>query len=1241
VSFDDNNTVVVGESAPTAETDSPVLASPQNTNTSRPWYSSIGRNKKRESGTSLDDDDDIVMKPRPALPSFGSIRDRKPREHTPEDGSERPLVRPLAETKYSPHVLASPPSLQSDSKPAGQDNTRHVMGQSSDHAIGAILSVSQDDAKRNADTSRFRDPLPPVVTTVEGSGYASDSVSSSDLDESIASQSLLEEHDAEQETHVAHTGTREDAQDRPRENKTDPESESKSEASNEKATKSHEVEIPTISVSQPSPAQPEKRDERVYFLDIPGGFPDDESDQSAGSRRSTDVAPASTSNLKSGAASSITGQKLDNITASQTPGTAHATSGEAVDLPSTESDTSIYSDAYEDLSEAEGDGFQSLNAMLEAPVVDRGGIRNRQATKPTHQEIADPEKTPTRNSPPKLESEFSVATTVVGGGTQSPGSPGSPGETALDVAQDEWERAKAYWRSLTAEKRAQLEREAREDAGIDADLDEGTGRPATPAKKPKKKSVERRHEERKVLVAHMAQQMMMAEQEKRGQRQQKVAVESAERGGYMIKPGTKWEDDNISENSTILAPQQKLLMKTLRGTSVPQQQEAAPRLRKSMRSGTKSSDALRPSPAPISASTGSKAERRMPMPFTTTGLTAASGAPGATINASGSDHRRSAIVASPSATQLPASPIRRRNSTSSESSFKRARAGSGGGGFRMSMRQQQAPSPTPPDKPHKRFSLRALSPSGSSGGLPFGRHTESPPPASKGSVAGETHMRRTLRGSTSSAAQERVSSPTGHGMRMPTFGLHSHKESSGSNKRGSGKFSSRFADSSDEDDVGGRKGGFRSRFDDSSDDEDVGTKISTGVGIKSLAASAAGAAANASSGASTLPPQRSVRNKSSIASTALPEELEESEESLNRGSAEANDIKRATPEPANCTITSSRPEQQQPQTEIRTSSIAGAGGVKADGTTPRLTTSSTGLRRTRSGRGEIVTSQTLPSNLGTFTMVSSSHPERRDSTASRRSSILSVLKRRKKEPTASSTSKISRPEVSESAARRDTKLERSASQLRGIRNIDEQEEEEGGGPVPVPASPRSATSSKLQKRAGGLLFGKGGNKGAAPAPVPSPVNGTKGNNINKEEDGQESPPLPEEIEEDEDEDEFHDLPPSSPAMTNGAVNGGADDKETGAIFKNHNSHNNNQRPATSGGLGTKTTIGTTDSPAPARADEGRRFLSRRTMSTGLMNNNLAATRADTDSIVTAGTAGTPSGKKKKFGALRKMFGLDN
>lgn len=903
------------ESSKTANGDNAVA---QDSNRHR-WYSNYSSINKDISPI----DDDEIMKPRPALPSFGSVRVKKPRETSPGE-SERPLVRPKGETPYSSGGSVSPALLPSP-----------PLGASNDHAIGGIFSSDLEDKSKHAEnTPRFREPLPPVVTSVEGSGYVSDSSTSSNSEfeqaEDFHSAPALEQQ------HTVTPALTIESPKQPANGSANTDSASATQPPGHDTEP--EARIPLISVSEPTPPPLVGNKTLKHFFDVPGGFPDDESDQSASSARVSATATGLVEATNSSIAATSPVQPV-------VPPTTE---------PSSDSESSIYSDAYEDLSDLDGNGFMSLDAVVDT------SLRSTPYSNPLSC-AALAESSPTQNPAGeglKLQTEVSTATTAV----ETP-----PAETP----QDEWERAKAYWRSLTAEKRALLEREAVEDAGVEGDLEEVTHEP----KPKKKKSLERRNSERKALALHMAQQMMAQEQ--------KQSSANHERS-YQIKPGTKWTDEDVAVPA---------MRRTMR--SEPQHQQPAvsegPKLRKSMRgtaSAPKASEPRTTIQRPISASSAAAASATITHRQ-------------ATQSPSGHE---SGIASTRSLT------VKRRDSSSSESSFKRIRAKTSaqGAGFRMSMRPTSPPTTQAEAMSPKRFSLRALSPTGS------------PPKERAESPAFGAHMRRTLRESSTGRK-----SPTG--MRMPTFGKKSGTKASG--RKNSAKFSSRFADSSDEDAAGGGAG-FRSRFDDSSDDEPI---VPMPVKLPT---------SHSAPNASTL--GRSHRHQGSVASTALPEELEESDESREKT---ANG-KAMSPAP--------------PQAEI---------AVR-----PSLSLDPS-LRRTRSGRGSILPSSKTAPALGSSAAVSSpvgTFPslvtdDKRHSTASRRSSLMSVL-RRKKHDTAGG---ISRPGPTESPARRDTKLERSVGQLKGIpdeesspviEDGDSKFEEQIQTPLSAPLS--APRSPKLQKRIG-------------------------------------------------------------------------------------------------------------------------------------------------------------------------------
>ncbi|GAM88507.1 hypothetical protein ANO11243_065400 [Dothideomycetidae sp. 11243] len=118
---------------------------------------SSSANRSRSPGIT-DDDMNEMMKPRPALPSFGSVRTSPSR--APERGSE------IAETS---------PQARTTSKST-------IQGVSSDHAIGSILRNSQQP--KSVPVTNGDEPLPPEVTTVEGNGQLSDT--SDDEDPHVA-----------------------------------------------------------------------------------------------------------------------------------------------------------------------------------------------------------------------------------------------------------------------------------------------------------------------------------------------------------------------------------------------------------------------------------------------------------------------------------------------------------------------------------------------------------------------------------------------------------------------------------------------------------------------------------------------------------------------------------------------------------------------------------------------------------------------------------------------------------------------------------------------------------------------------------------------------------------------------------------------------------------------------------------------------------------------------------------------
>lgn len=316
VSFDENN-VVVGRGAGQEPFVSPITESPlEDFLSKRSWHSLTGRGNKKDTSPTLDNDE--IMQPRPALPSFGSVRERK--QQIRESVEERPLVKPSEIVDpIDPHL-----------------------GQSNDHIVGSI--ISQDATFKNAaNISRSREPLPPQVTSVEGNGYYSDGDSTTDRDS-------MDQFDGENvsgaapiaDTNIIGAGAASDG-------------------------------IPKIAISGATPSLDEAH-ARKQWPDVPGGWAEGNSSGSGSpgqcesptsQHRAVNFTPATV-----GIAEPLPGEAQEG-----SPVLGHIAAENLHENPTIieetdESDaTSIYSDAAEELSDVEG-GFISLDAVVDSPLPD-------------------------------------------------------------------------------------------------------------------------------------------------------------------------------------------------------------------------------------------------------------------------------------------------------------------------------------------------------------------------------------------------------------------------------------------------------------------------------------------------------------------------------------------------------------------------------------------------------------------------------------------------------------------------------------------------------------------------------------------------------------------------------------------------------------------------------------------------------------------------------------------------------
>ncbi|KAJ4383692.1 hypothetical protein N0V86_001747 [Didymella sp. IMI 355093] len=312
--------------------------------------------------TAQDEFEDF-MKPRPALPSFGSVRD-KTRQRDEEDIPQK--VTETVSTPMSASVASVGESMEA----------------STDLGLGHI--VAQDHASKQSATSN---PLPPQVTSVEGSGYVSDSNHSTD-DESSARK------------HADPVTTTETLPVHESKSMIKPTAEAPSTLP---AISEQIVEVPNIAVLPATPSPYEHPEPKFQSMSAPGDGIEQKGQQPA----TSSYAPVQFAPI-------------------ETPASYQQQLNEAPSTPNPDDDdtdnSSVYSDAYEDVSDMDG-GFGSINAIVESPVV--GTSPGLMASK-----WADKSVTESPTPQPKTNTL-----------TTDKGKP-------LDTSASDWEAARAHWSGI-------------------------------------------------------------------------------------------------------------------------------------------------------------------------------------------------------------------------------------------------------------------------------------------------------------------------------------------------------------------------------------------------------------------------------------------------------------------------------------------------------------------------------------------------------------------------------------------------------------------------------------------------------------------------------------------------------------------------------------------------------------------------------------------------------------------------
>ena len=758
VSFDDDSIAVGRAASPPMSPESPVVLSPQSKPKSRSWFDLV-REKNQESMLS-DLDQDSVIKPIPALPSFGRMRSRTDEQALDSTEQEEP------------------------SKNWANDTLRS-MGSSTDQVVGGLFSQdaaienNQEGIQPKPDQGP-QEPLPPEVTSVEGSGYHSDD-DTNYVDNQQEVKPLATVGGAHQVTDDVL---------------------SKDMASSDGQGESVVSELPSanvplISLQPATPALETGRSERTSWLGMPGGFPSTSS--ATENSKESAVSVAETHSNITPATVGIAEPELEAAAAQHNLGAPHV--GEVAEGlrtriesqngdESEDSGGSIYSDAAEDPDELEGDGFGSINAIVESPAasplpavhgrpppvspIDRAPITNASRPSPL-----------TRN-----ESELS--------------------EPASDAG---WDKAQAYWSGLSQTRREQLEQAAAPAQPVPSN--DSTKGPVSVKKKKKKTSRTSAPETgtndpalppwpdkqyRNDFARPTSPKTPSLEpsmQNAKANDKQEIRIRSSLRDGPPPKSALRngsqadvREDAHMRSSMRNGPPHKSALRNVDNRNSLQSQPEPKGALQKKNRP-VSAVDYNRPHASPPSmhsraASTGTPANSLMPVP----------------------------------AQQKTIKPVSKsrlgRNDSDSSSSFKKARSSapnsnSGRYSMKRTMRpssmvaRPQSPSTTQPlsnhtSSPTNSMARRPFSSVGPSGS---GMRTSMRDSAYLGKPA-----RTSLRGSVDS---KRPKSPS-------RFGFGKASKSTAADSKPSSRFSSRFDDSSDEEDA---RPNLRSRFADSSDDEPV------------------------------------------------------------------------------------------------------------------------------------------------------------------------------------------------------------------------------------------------------------------------------------------------------------------------------------------------------------------------------------------------------------------------------------
>ena len=732
VSFDDDSVAVGRAASPPMTPESPALQSPQNTTKGRSWFDLV-RDSKKQEGAVVDLEEDSIIKPTPALPSFGSVRGRD------EEATLEAQNKPRTSEDWAQDTLRS-------------------MDTSTDHVVGSI--ISQDAAAREKIAQRgpilqsgYKDPLPPQVTSVEGSGYHSD-------DEPALSD--------------------------------------EGKGSAKEASEEPDPSVPAIALQPATPALENSGQDRNGWLGMPGGFP--------GSSENSEIVKASKapavehhvehhSPVITPATVGLAEPEPEAAAHQHDPGSPHV--GEVAEglrtqieaqagEESEDTGESVYSDAAEDVDDLDGDGFGSINAIVESPASPLLPLATRSPpASPSFKAPIASVSTPPTAIPPTAKAH--PTRSPLGRSASEQSEPGS---------DEGWDRAQAYWSGLSQTRKQQLEQAAVPGAIDEPVLPNKTMRGQDSVKKKAKKSPRK---------------------------------SSPPPLGDSVAVLPDWQDKQYQNKSIRATSPQATPLKSSMRKSPPETAQEAP-MRSSMRGGPSKKPAVKNSTQRTSMQPSAEprgALQKQSRPVSAVAMV--------DYNKPQVAHTRAASAGLPSTALTPVAPqIKKtksavkpsvfRNDSDSSSSFKKERRSTSSAGkynMKRTMRPQSMDAGSQSRQTTGSLSARTSSPAGSAARRPF---------SSVGPGGGA--MRTSMRGSTDSGKPARTSlrgaSMDEKRPKSPSrFGFGKSKAKL-IEPQGHSRFPSRFGDSSDDEDY--TRPAASSRFADSSD-EDEPTKLTPVRGI--------------------------------------------------------------------------------------------------------------------------------------------------------------------------------------------------------------------------------------------------------------------------------------------------------------------------------------------------------------------------------------------------------------------------